>query len=61
MKKLDRLENDYLPQVKLDKTEVRAIEQAHDYIIRLNHRSFSHVLVKVTVSVYMVQRGLIRS
>ena len=61
MKKLDRLENDYLPQVKLDKTEVRAIEQAYDYIIRLKDGSFSHVLVKVTVSGYMVQRGLIRS
>ena len=33
MKKLDNLENDYLPQAQLDPNRVRAIEQAYHILL----------------------------
>jgi phosphatidylinositol-bisphosphatase len=36
MKKLDRLENDYLPQVKLDKTEVSYTDWRRIIYLKLN-------------------------
>lgn len=50
MKKLDRLENDYLPQVKLDKTEVsQVMEKTKPTQIRQD-RCLSNLDIKSSVS-----------
>lgn len=50
MKKLDRLENDYLPQVKLDKTEVsQVMEKTKSSQIRQD-RCLSNLDIKSSVS-----------